>query len=257
MIRILADSSDDAKLIEEAVGRRAQVLYWSGGIADRDAQVECVILGVRSPVPPGRLELVRQIGREMPWVPVILVTDPTRDAARWLREHRVADIVWFEELQTELRPRVEAQCRTTVLFGFAEEIEREALPPTLCRGLADSLRHATDQPVRNVKELAEILGCSTVTLSQGFRARVSGDATLSQFLNALVVLRAHQLRNSGLTWVSVGRTLGFTRPTLNKKSKQWPGLTLRHLARVPRAHLMAKFDSDCMQRLLRRDKPRS
>ena len=52
MIRILADSSDDAKLIEEAVGRSAQV-YWSGGIADRDAQVECVILGVRSPVPPG------------------------------------------------------------------------------------------------------------------------------------------------------------------------------------------------------------
>lgn len=256
MIRIFTDSSDDAKLIEKAVGRRGQV-YWSGGIADRDAQVECVILGVRSPVPPGRLELVRQIGREMPWVPVILVTDPARDAVRWLRERRVADIVWFEELQTELRPRVEAQCRTTVLFGFAEEIEREALPPTLCRGLADSLRHATDQPVRNVKKLAQILGCSTVTLSQGFRARVSGDATLSQFLNALVVLRAHQLRNSGLTWKSVGRTLGFARSTLYEKSSHWPGLTLKHLARVPRSHLMAKFDSDYMQRLLKRDTPRS
>ena len=256
MIRILADSSDDAALIEEAVGGAAQVVNGSSGLAGRDAQVECVVLGFRSPVSPGRLELAREIGREMPWVPVILVTDPAPDAARWLREHRVSDIVWFEEVRTELHPRVETQCRTAVLFAFAEEIEGSTLPPTLRRGLAHSLRAATDQPVRNVKELAHVLRRSPVTLSQAFRIGVSGDATLSRFLNALVVLRAHQLRNSGLSWVIVGQRLGFTRPTLHVKSKQWPGQTLKHLARVPRDHLMEKFVSGYMQPLLNRDTPR-
>ena len=255
MIWVLADSSEDATLIEEAVDGAVRVLNGSSGLAGRDGQIECVVLGFRSPVLPGRLQLVRQIGREMPWVPVILVTDPTPDAARWLRERHVSDIVWFEEVKTELDRRVETRCRTGVLFAFAEEIESSRLPPTLRRGVAHSLRAATDHPLRNVKELAHVLGRSPVTLSQAFRTRVSSDATLSQFLNALVVVRAHQLRKSGLTWESVGRTLGFTRPTLHSKSKRWPAQTLKHLARVPRGRLMTKFGSDYIQPLLKRDTP--
>lgn len=251
MIRVLADSVDDATLIAEAVGGPRDVVNGSSWLPGGDAQLECVILGWRSPVPPERLELIRELGREMPWVPVILVTDQAPDVARWLREQRVSDIVWFEAVRTELRGRVETQCRTAALFTLAAQIEASTLPHALRRGLAHSFRAATDRPVRTVKELAQVLGRSPVTLSQAFRTRVSSEATLGQFLNALVILRAHQLRNSRLTWEAVGRRLGYSRSTLHLKSKQWTGQTLKQLARTPRAHLMSKFVSEYVDPLFK------
>ena len=255
MIRVLADSSHDAALITEAVGGAAQVVNGSGRFTGGDAQVECVILGCRTPVPPGRIALVREIGRVMPWTPVILVTEPAPDIARWLGESAVSDIVWFDDVQTELRPRVDAQCRTAVLFAFAEEIEGAKLPPALRKALAHSFRAAADRPVRNVKDLADLLRRSPVTLAHAFRIRVPGSATLGGLLAALVILRAHQLRSSGLSWKIVSERLGFTRPTLHLKSKKWPGLKLRKLAETPRQRLLAKFASDHMQPLLDGDSP--
>ena len=200
---------------------------------------------------PGRLQLVRAIEREVPWAPVILVTDPTPDIARWLGESGVSEIVWFEDVRTELRARIEALCRTAVLFGWAEEIQGSTLPPALRSALAHSLRAATDRPVRNVTELAAVLRCSPVTLSQAYRtSRHRATATLGGFLGALVILRAHQLRTAGLRWEIVSQRLGFTRPTLHLKSKKWPGLTLKQLARTPRQQLIAKFVADHMQPLL-------
>ncbi|WP_419940996.1 hypothetical protein [Candidatus Palauibacter sp.] len=109
--------------------------------------------------------------------------------------------------------------------------------------------------MRNVKELAVVFRRSPVTLSQAFRTSVTGEATLSRFLGALVILRAHQLRTSGLSWEITSQRLGFTRPTLHLKSKKWPGRTLKQLARTPRRHLLAKFISDHMQPLLDGDAP--
>ncbi|WP_419941013.1 hypothetical protein [Candidatus Palauibacter sp.] len=250
MIRVLADSAHDVALITEAIGGPAQVVNGAIQLAGDDAHVECVVLGCRSPVPPGRLELVRALEREVSGAPIIFVTDPTPDAARWLGESGVSEIVWFDDVQTVLRPRIEAMCRRAVLFGLAAEIERLTLPPALRSALAYSLRTATDRPVRNVTELADVLRRSPVTLSQEFRSSAAGNATLSQFLGALVILRAHQLRTSGLSWEVVSQRLGFTRPTLHHKSKKWPRRTLKQLARTPRQQLLAKFASDHMQPLL-------
>ena len=185
----------------------------------------------------------------MPWAPVIFVTDPAPEVARWLGESGVSDIVWFDDVRTELRPRVE------VLFGLAGEILGSTLPPALRNALAHSLRAATDRPVRNVGELADMLRRSPVTLSQAFRRSVSGEATLSSFLGALVILAAHRLRRSGLSWKIVSQRVGFTRPTLHVKSKKWPGLTLKELAQTPRQHLLAKFASDHVEPLISVDTP--
>ena len=69
MIRVLADSAQDAALIGEAVGGAAQVVNGAGPLTGNDAHVECVVVGCRSPVPPGRLELVRKIKEQEPWSP--------------------------------------------------------------------------------------------------------------------------------------------------------------------------------------------
>ncbi len=250
MIRVLADTSHDAALIAEAVDGAVEVLRRGGPYTRDDDHVECLVLGCRSPVPPGRLELVRVLRQRFSYAPIILVTDPASDVARWLGESGVSDIVWFDNVKTELPPRIERLCRTAVLFGVAKEIERSTLPPALRSALAHSIRAATDQPVRSLTELSRVLHFAPGTLSRAFRTRVAGATTLSRFLGALVVLRAHQLRHSGLSWEIVSRQVGFTRPTLHLKSRKWPGRTLKELACIPRQPLLARFISDHVRPLL-------
>ena len=247
---MLAESSQDDALIRESVAAAAQVVDGAGPLTAAAAHIDCVILACRPPVPPGRLELVRAIERELPWAPIIFVTDPEPHVAHWLDEAAVSEITWFNDVGTNLSSRVEARCRTAVPFGWAAQIESLTLPLTLRSALAYSLRASADRPVRNVKALAAALSRSPVTLSQAFRTSVTDETTLSQFLGALVILRAHQLRTSGLSWEAVSRRLGFTRQTLHLKARKWPGRTLKQLAQTPRQHLLAKFASDHMRPLL-------
>lgn len=65
MIRVVADSSGDAAIIAEAVGGAAEVLNGVGPLRRGDSRVECVVLACRSPVPPTRLELAREIERDI------------------------------------------------------------------------------------------------------------------------------------------------------------------------------------------------
>ena len=250
MIRVHADSSRDRALIVEAIGGTAHVVNGVGRFVRDDTRVDCVILCSRHPISSEKVELVRELQRSIPWVPVIVVTDDIPAAARWLTETAVSEIVRFEDVQAELQSWVEAVRRTAALHTLAEEIQQSTLTPALRAALTHSLRAATDQPVRSVKELAAVSRCAPVTLSRAFRRHAGGHVTLRQFLGALVMLRAHQLRTSGHNWETVCRRLGFSRQTLHDKSKQWPGRTLAQLARTPRQELLAQFTSDHVQPLL-------
>ena len=251
MIRVHADSSRDRALIVEAIGGTAQVVNGVGRFARDDIRVECVILGARHPIPAEMVELVRKLQRNMPWVPVILVTDDVSAVARWLTDTRISEIVRFEDVQAELQSWVDAVCRTAVLHSLAEELEQSTtLTPALHAALAHSFRAATDRPVRNVEELAAAIRRAPATLSRAFRHRAGGRVTLRQFLGALVILRAHQLRTSGRNWEAVCRHMGFARRTLHGKSKQWRGRTLGELARTTRQELLAEFVSDYVHPLL-------
>jgi hypothetical protein len=250
MIRVHADSSRDRALIVKAIGGAGRVVHGVGPFGSDDTRVECVIMGSRHPISVERLALVREFERNMPWVPVIVVTDDVAAVALWLPEMGVSEIVRYEDIQAELQSRIEAVCRTAALHSLAEEFQQSTLTPALRAALTHGLRAATDRPVRSVGELAVAVGCAPVTLSQAFRRHVNGHVTLRQFLGALVILRAHQLRTSGFNWDTVCRNVGFTRPTLHSKSKQWPGQMLGQLARTPRQELLARFVSDHVHPLL-------
>lgn len=254
MIGVLSDSAPDAALIEEAVGGAAQVVHGSNQFTNGDGPVECLVLGCRSRRLKKTTGLLKELERTMPWVPLILVTDRDPDVARRLRDVRVSEIVWFEDLATGLQPRVDkvldAGLARVPLLRLAAEIEGLALPPAIGSALVYSLRSAISLPVRSVTELAAALGRSPVTLSQEFRASVTTEHKLRLFLDALVILRAHQLRASGRSWEAVGRRLGFTRRTLHRKSKKWPELTLKGLANTAPEELLARFVSDFERPLL-------
>lgn len=250
MIQILADSPDDAALIAKAVGSDARIVDDPVWFANGGRRVECLILGCRRPIPTERIELLRKIERDTPWVPLILVTDRAPEAARLLSDVRVAAVIWFADLRTELEPGIARAKQSIPLLRLAAQAEEAKLPPALRSGVAYSCRAATCQPVRGVKELAAAVCCSPTTLSEEFRERAGGAANLSQFLSALTVLRAHELRLSGLDWEAVAKHLGFTRQTLHNKSTRWLSNTLKQLVRMRQAPLHAKFIADFAQPLL-------
>lgn len=254
MIGVLTDSAHDAALIQQAVGGAAQLVHGSKQFTNGDEPLECLVLGCRSRRLKETTGLLKELERTMPWVPLILVTDRDPDVARRLRDVRVSEIVWFEDLATGLQPRVDkvldAGRARVPLLHLAARIEGLALPPAIGSALVYSLRSAISLPVRSVAELAAALRRSPVTLSQEFRASVTAELNLRLFLDALVILRAHQLRASGRPWEAVGRRLGFTRTTLHRKSKKWPGLTLKGLADTAQEELLARFVSDFERPLL-------
>ena len=250
MIDILANSPDDAALIAEAAGGDARVASGFLQFANGDGDVECRILGCRQPIPLAHIGLLQKMERNTPSVPVIPVTDRAAGVARQLSDVRVAAIVWFGDLRSELKPAVTAAKQSVPLLRLAEQVEGAELPPALRSGLAYSYRAASHRPVRNVKELAAAVYCSPTTLSREFRERAGGATNLIQFLNALSIVKAHQLRLSGLSWDAVANRLELSRQTLHNRSARWPGGTLKQLARIRQAPLLKKFFSDFAQPLL-------
>ena len=250
MIQILADSPDDAALIARAVGSDARIVDDPVRFANGGGHVECLILGCRHPIPTEKTELLRKIERDTPWVPVIVVTDRAPEAARLLSDIRVAAVIWFANLRTELKRGISSAKQSILLLRLAAQAEEAKLPPALRSGVVYSFSAATRQPVRGVKELAEAVSRSPTTLSEQFRESVGATANLSGFLSALTVLKAHELRLSGVDWDAVAKHLGFTRQTLHNKSTRWPGSTLKQLARMRQAPLHAKFLAEFAQPLL-------
>ncbi|MDE2943036.1 MAG: hypothetical protein OXT63_02375 [Gemmatimonadota bacterium] len=218
--------------------------------ANGDGHTECRILGCRQPISSAKIDLLRKMERDTPWVPVILVTDRAPEVAHRLSNIRMAAVIWFADVRTELEPGIAAARQSVPLLHLAERVEEAKLPPALRSGMAYSFRAATHRPVRGVKELASAICCSPTTLSKEFRESVGGAANLSQFLSALTVVKAQELRLRGLSWDAVAKHLRLTRQTLHNKSTRWPGSTLKQLARTRQAPLLAKFVSDFAKPLL-------
>lgn len=249
MILILTDSRRDAEIIAAAVSGDTRVVHDVSAYWARAPEAKCLIVGYRRPLEPGKLELFEEIERRMPWMPRILVTPPDPEVGCRLSHVRVTAIVSFEDI-SELQAEVDRARHSLPLFRVAKEIERSLLPRSLRFSLTRGCRRAADKPLRNVTALAAATSTTTWTLSRSFRGAVGSGATIKQFVSALVILRAHQLRASGRDWDAVGRHVGFPRQTLHRKSMRWPGCTLKQLERMPHASLMARFNSELVRPLL-------
>lgn len=250
MIGILADTTRDAELMRGAVVGGVRLIQTANDLAASDVDIECLVFSSRSGLLAERIALLREVERKLPWVPVILVTDREIAIARLLSRVQVADLVWFEDVESQLAARIESACGASALEQLAEKIRRSTAPPALRSAVAYSLRETRRTPVRNVQELAAAVGCAPVTLFQQFQARARGRTTLNRFLGALAILRAQQLRATGAKWKNVGARLGLPRETLRRKAKRWPGCNLLDLERIPPDQLLAAFASEHFTPLL-------
>lgn len=251
MINIVADSSYNAAPIESAIDGPARIITDIGCLAGDDVDVGCLILGCRAQNLARWIKPLEKLKDDWPGVPVIVVTDRDPEVALHLSGIRVSAVLWFEDLPSVLHPAIRAACGEDHGLHLARDIEASTLSPSLRAALAHGLKAAaTDRPVRSVRELAAAVRYSHVTLPQEFRKSVAGRTTLARFLRALVILRAHELRSSGLVWDRVAGRLWIPRPTLHRQSMRWPGRTLGQLAATSRQHLLAQFVRDFARPLL-------
>lgn len=251
MINIVADSSYDTTPIENVVEGPARIVTDIGCLASDDVGVGCLILGCRAQHLARWVEPLEKIKGDWPGVPVIVVTDPDPEVALQLSGITVSAVVWFDDLPSKLHAAIRAACGEDHGLRLARDIEESTLSPSLRSALTYGLRAGgTDRPVRSVRELASAVGYSHVTLSQEFRKSVGGCTTLARFLRALVILRAHEVRLSGLVWDRVAGRLRIARPTLHRQSMRWPGRTLGQLATTSRQQLLAQFVRDFARPLL-------
>lgn len=251
LIRIFCHPTDDAEQLRAAVDGPTTVVHDATEVAtDEEGDSTCLIIACHRPILPETVELINEIERTSPSIPVILVTDRDSVAVRWLSRVRASALVWFDELETQLPDEIARARRKSGLPHLAETMRRSDLPRLLRTGLVHSLRKAQSTPVRCAGELARVIRCSPVTLSQQFGAATGRATTLNRFLGGLVLLRAHQLRLSGLNWKTVSSIVRFARSTLTRKSQRWPGCTLRELEGLDPDQLLAAFIDEFVRPLL-------
>ena len=254
LIRIFAHATSDAARVETVVDGPVAVVRDAAAVTtDEEGDTTCLIIACRRSALPDTVELLREIERMLPFIPVILVADRDSVVARWLSDVRVSALVWFDELEVQLPHAVVRVQGRSGLAHLADAISRSDLPRLLRTGLAHSLRKAQGTPMRCAGDLARAIRCSPVTLSQQFAAASARATTLNRFLGALVLLRAHQLRLSGLSWENVSRIVRFARPTMTRKSQRWPGCTLRELECMDANLLFAAFKEEFVRPLLGAD----
>lgn len=250
MILLLADSCAAAERMRQAIEDAAIIVGDASELLTADDRTDCMIIRCRSRFLRSRIELLEEIERKFPLIPVILVTDRDSGVPGLLTGVNIFAVVWVDDLHARLQSRVEEARRTAALSRLAETARRSALPPALREGLIHLLLRARSTPVRNVAELARAVRRSPTTISQQFRTRAGGATTLSSFIGGLVLFRALQLRRTGSTWTKVSERLGFARATLGRRCRTWPGCTLTELERIAPEHLFASFVSEYLRPLL-------
>ena len=252
MILVAAATPRAVREIRRAVGSDACIADSIVEVFEFDHTVEAVVIGWPGQLRSESIDLLARFEREYPWMPVLLVTDPDPELAKHLVHLRVTALIWFSEIETHLRPTLDAVCATRGLSCLAETFERSSLPPALRRALVHAVRQAGNRPVRNARELATAARCARVTLFRQFRAQVDGTTTLSAFLRALSILRINQLRRAGLSWKQVVCKMEISRATIAARARTWPGCTLGELERLAADDLLAAFTASHVQPILPR-----
>ena len=120
------------------------------------------------------------------------------------------------------------------------EIRHASLPPLLKRAVLLVLA-ASRTPFRRVKDVADALGCSPITLSHELHDAVNGAFTFTEFLGAVQLLRARELRKT-MSWKLAAVQLGYSARALRTKAKRSFGMTLREMRGFEPGSLFERFN---------------
>lgn len=160
--------------------------------------------------------------------PLVLVTSTKRENARHLSTLCMDEVVWLNRIDQDLvRAVCEAEQRS-FLAAFSDALEeRSALPPRLKSAVI--LASQSPTPVRNQQQLAELSYCDRRTLIRQWNKITSSGSTLKEVLDWLVLLRAFEQREQGLTWKEVENSIGVRRRSVDRIALRLTGHRLGKL----------------------------
>ncbi|MGH7629077.1 MAG: hypothetical protein ACREOF_06750 [Gemmatimonadales bacterium] len=163
--------------------------------------------------------------------PLVLVTARDADNARAIKDIRVDEVVWLQDLERDLvRAAHRAQSRG-VLERLARAIETtRALPTLLQRALAHACR--ADPPIMSVARLGATVGRDRRTMWRLWADTLGRTVgwRLEDVLGWLVLVRALTLKTPRASWASIAQQLGVHEHTLARLAMRLVGVNLSALA---------------------------
>ncbi|HEX2778679.1 MAG TPA: hypothetical protein VHM30_04210 [Gemmatimonadaceae bacterium] len=186
---------------------------------------------------------IRGLVARFPYCGVVLVTSRDADNARLFRDLPVTEVVWLDDIKTDLRAAVGRASQRRNTERAARQVEAAApLPPLLSQALAFALR--SPDACLSVSDLASVFACDRRALWRLWsRARPArSELRLEDVLGWIVLVRASASKTRTRGWTAIAIDLGLHEHTLSRIARRLTGLTLRQIAAEGSARIWRDFD---------------
>ena len=189
------------------------------------------------------LRVVRNLNRDHPSLPVILITEPDSADLRHLASVSVEAVLFQHQIAARLPAALESS--VGMIFGLRalgeECMKNESLPGPLRHLLSCALTHVP--PPRTVQRLARLLDSDPSTIRRHWRRGVNshGIRRIKDLLDWLVLLHAVSVKRPGLSWRFVARRIGVHERTLRRLALRLTGDTLGSAASLGAKQLLECF----------------
>lgn len=172
--------------------------------------------------------VVRDINRDYPLLPVILITEQDSADLRHLASVSVEAVLFRHQIMA----RLPVALNRSVGLAFAlrtlgeEHMRNEAIPMPLRRLLTCALTSVP--PPRTVQHLARLLNSDPSTIRRHWRQGVNshGIQRVKDLVDWLVLLHALSAKRPGLSWRLVAKRIGTHEKTLGRLAMRLTGDTL-------------------------------
>ncbi len=187
--------------------------------------------------------VVRDIKRDHPLLPVILITEHNSANLRHLSSVFVEAVLFQHQIVARLPVALKKSVGTTVgLRALAEAcVRNEVIPPPVRHLLTCAL--STAPPPRMVQYLARLVNSHPSTIRRHWRRGVNphGIQRVKDLVDWIVLLHAISAKRPGLSWRCVARGIGTYESTLRRLADRCAGDTLGSLGSGGAERLRERF----------------
>jgi hypothetical protein len=189
------------------------------------------------------LSVVRQINRDHPLLPVILIIEQNSADLRHLTSVSVEAVLFQPQIMARLP--IALRSAAGVISGLRALGEgcmrNESIPAPLRRLLSCALTNVP--PPRTVQHLARLANSDPSTIRRHWRQGVNshGIQRVKDLLDWLVLLQAVSAKRPSLSWRLVAQRIETHESTLRRRAKRLAGETLGSLNSLGAERLLERF----------------
>ena len=241
MIAVLASASAWAEIQAVAGGRRCIRARDQDELLRLGGDVDAVVIEAENLLPV--LGVVRDINRDHPLLPVILITEQNSVDLRHLASVSVEAILGQHQIAARLPVALKSSAEMAFrLRRLGEEYMRNELIPASLRPLLGCALTSVPPP-RRVQQLARLLHSDPSTIRRHWRRDVSshGIQRVKDLLDWIMLLHALSAKRPNQTWQCLAKSMGIHKSTLSRLADRCAGDTLGSLNSYGAERLLERF----------------